>query len=234
MNYRMKKRSKSFFLFLLILLVINSFAYSVVLRGALAKFGTHGILPASFVNITLATESGQNLKTELTDSEGMYYFYDVEPGLYILKIWVKGFDGKPINYEVEVLNRPITQAKTFLIHYFKFESPEEEIITLGRPVHIGARGIHYNLPTDARIWIVLKCRNDNFLIKTKRHIYIKKEGKWASDEILIDRQIKEILAVLVTKAGNYFFLHESSNELWSEFPHLPENSYILASRKLIF
>ena len=230
----MKKKSKSYFLFFLILLFINSFVMSNVLKGRLEKFGTYGILPASFVNVTLSKKSGQNLKTELTGSDGMYSFYNVAPGPYLLKIWAKGFDSKPISHEVEVLDEPITQAPLILTHLLKFENSEKKRrISLAFSKNIWPKGIHYNLPDDAMVWIILKCKNDNFLINTRRLIYIKENGEWESDNIPLDRPIKEIIALLVTKTGNSRLRLMISNKSWYEFSQLPKDSYILATRKII-
>lgn len=237
----MKKKSKSYFLFFLILLFINSFVMSNVLKGRLKKFGTYGILPASFVNVTLSKKSGQNLKTELTGSDGMYYFHNVEPGSYLLKIWVKDIYSKPIIHKVEVLDKPITQAPPILTHFLKFENPEENRrFPLAFVANIRSKGIHYNLPANAMVWIILKCRNDNFLINTKRHIYIEENGKWESDNIPLDRPIKEIIAILVTKTYNAHLRLIMSSKSWDEFSQLPlpklkkdSYYYILATRKII-
>ncbi len=229
----MKKILRFLCISFLILFFTNSFLFCNILKGRLEKFGTYGILPASFVNVTLSNKSGKNLKTELTGSDGIYNFHDIEPGIYVLKIWANGFDNKPVTYEVEVSDESLTDTKPFLIHYFEFEFPKEEELF---PINsrITAKGIYYNFPDDAHVWIVLKCVNENYLLSTKKPIYIKKDGKWESSEILLDRPIKEILAVLVTKVDHKIFRFRVSNNYLSEFSNLPSDSFIVAARIIIF
>ncbi len=226
----MKKKLRYLYILFLILFFTNSFLFCNILKVRLEKFGTYGILPASFVNVTLSKKSGKNLKTELTGSDGIYNFHDIDPGIYVLKIWANGFDNKPVTYEVEVLDESLTDTKPFLIHYFEFEFPKEKE-RFPRNSNITAKGIYYNFPDDAYVWIVLKCVNENYLLSTKKPIYIKKNGKWESSEILLDRQIKEILAVLVTKTGHGRF--RAFNNYLHEFHQLPQDSFIVAARKII-
>lgn len=230
----MKKKLRYLYILFLILFFTNSFLFCSILKGRLEKFGTYGILPASFVNVTLSKKSGQYLKTELTGSDGIYNFHDIEPGIYVLKIWANGFDNKPVTYKIEVLDESLVDTKPFLIHYFEFEFPEEkENFPLNS--RITAKGIYCNFPDDVYVWIVLKCVNENYLLSTKKPIYIKKDGKWESGEILLDRPIKEILAVLVTKAGHdELFRFGALDNNQREFHKLPQDSFIVATRKIIF
>jgi hypothetical protein len=221
----MKKNIKIIFTSSLILILAHSFIFSSVLKGKLEKFGIHGLLPAPFVYVTLS-QNGKSLKTEITGSDGVYSFIDVQPGNYMLKIWAKGFDYKPLTREVNVLRQEITEVPPILIN-FTFESPKDNEF-FPRTIRIKARGYHYSLPPKANIWIILKCLNRNFLVSTKKPIIIKENGQWESYEIILDRSIMEILAVSAAKkANNYFRYH-----FLTEFTTLPKGSYILATRKI--
>jgi len=230
----MKKKLKILSLFCRASLHIHSVVFSNSLRGRLEKFGTLGLLPASFVNITLS-KNGKNLKTMITGSDGAYYFGDIEPGLYILKIWVKGFDREPLTHEAKVLeDQQVTDADRILVHRFIFEFPEEQVIPSIDLLQLIARGSYYALPEDVRIWPILKCKNGNYLISTEKPVLVGKDGKWKSKIILIDRPVEEIIAVLVTKEGDNYFRFLMLNNNPEEFNQLPENSCILAKRRIKF
>lgn len=237
----MKKRLKVLSLICLFSLCIHSIAFSNVLRGRLEKFGALGILPASFINVTICKKNGDGLKTVVTGSDGMYSFSDMEPGIYILKIWVKGFDYDPLSHKVKILEEiNVTDAKTIIIHHFTFKLPkEQEIISINLMRFTNeespfiAQGSHYALPDDVNIWPVLKCKSGNYLLSTEKPVKINKDGKWRSREIWVDRPVEEILAVLVTKDGDHYFRYLISNNDRAEFHQLPSKSYILAKRRII-
>jgi len=235
----MKNRIKVLFLTCLVSLCIYSMSFSNVLKGTLEKFGTFGILPASFINVTLCKANGEILKTVVTDSDGIYLFSDVGPGVYLLKIWVKGFDYDPLFQTVKILEDiDVTDVNRILIHKFTFESSKEIAFSetsmrfLGEENRLVLRGSHYALPDDINIWPILKCLNGNYLVSTEKPVKINKNGKWTSREIFVDRPVEEILAVLSSKDGDQYFRRQlSSND--REFLQLPANSYILAKRRII-
>lgn len=237
----MKKRLKVLSLICLVPLCIHSIAFSNVLRGRLEKFGTLGILPASFINVTICKKNGDSIKTVVTGSDGMYSFSDIEPGIYILKIRVKGFENDPLSHIVKILEEiNVTDAKTIIIHRFTFELPKEQefpSINSMRFINEGyrfiAQGSHYALPDDVNIWPVLKCKGGNYLLSTEKPVKIYKNGKWISREIWVDRPVEEILAVLVTEGGDHYFRFLISNNDQAEFHQLPARSYILAKRRII-
>lgn len=100
------KKLKLITVFLLvILLTISSPAYSQVVRGMLFRVGPHGPYPAVTVLLTLFSHStGKRSAPSYTGRDGMYYFYNVPHGQYLLEIW--GYSPTPITYEINVLNRP--------------------------------------------------------------------------------------------------------------------------------
>lgn len=219
-------------------LCIYSTSFGNDLTGKLEKLGMFGILPASYKNVSLCKENGDIIKTEVTNSDGIYLFRDVEPGVYLLKIWAKGFKYDPLSQKVEI-SRDLdpTEANTIPIHKFTLESPKEQafpetLMSQREGIRFVAQGSHYALPEEGKIWPILKCTNGNYLISTEKPVKINKDGKWMSREIWVDRPVEEILAVLVTKKGdNYFRWRISSNN--REFIELPENSYVLAKRRII-
>jgi len=239
----MKNESKALSLICLASLVIPSWAFCSALTGRLEKFGALGLLPASYINVTLSKNNGENLKTIITESDGKYCFNDIEPGSYVLKVWVKGLDNDPLTRDVEVLkDKELTDAGQILIHFFIFEFPKEQVFPsadlMGFIKNEGyrfrARGSHYALPDDADIWPVFKCKNGNYLLSTEKPVLIKKDGKWISREILIDRPVEEILAVLVAREGDHYFRFLMLSNDRAEFNQLPKNSCILATRRISF
>jgi hypothetical protein len=235
----MKNNKKVLFLTCLVSLCVCSISFGNVLKGRLEKFGTYGILPGSYISVTLSKENGESLMTTVTDPDGKYIFDGVKPGVYVLRIWVKGFDLDPLSHSIKVLEDvDVTDADTILIHKFTFELPKEQACSealmkfLSEKIRFVAQGSHYALPENVNIWPVLKCLNGNYLISTEKPVRINKNGKWTSREIIVDRPVEEILAVLVTEKGDNDFRWRISSDD-REFQHLPENSYILAKRKII-
>ncbi len=99
------KRALTTVSLLVILLTISSPAYSQVVRGMLLRVGPHGPYPAVNVLLTLFSPSmGKRSAPSYTGRDGMYYFYNVPRGQYLLEIW--GYGPTPIIYQINVLNRP--------------------------------------------------------------------------------------------------------------------------------
>ena len=216
---------------LAVLFTLSSLTCASALQGKLEKFGPLGNLPASFVTVTLnSRDTGKVIKTEHTDYDGIYYFNECKPGIYMLKIWIKGPYGMPLDFGVSVLDQPLTNIAPILIHSFKFKYPEEGQ-TFPNGIAITAKGTHYNLPEDAFVWLVLKHRNGNYYL-TDRSIEINSDGSWKSRTIYVIEGTMEILAVLVTrKVNNEFRLRIISNN-WLHYSKLPTNSCIIAQRKI--
>lgn len=99
-------------LFIVILLVVTDFAYSQIVRGRIDRSGPYGsgTYPAAYVPVTLrARGSMQRSLPVYTGVDGMYYFYNVKPGDYILEI---GFHkGLPTSYWIKVLDQPYADIK---------------------------------------------------------------------------------------------------------------------------
>ena len=103
-NMKIKTALTAVFL-LVILLTISSPAYSQVVRGMLFRLGPYGPYPAVNVLLTLFSPSmGKRSAPSYTGGDGMYYFYNVPQGQYVLEIW--GYGPTPIVYQINVLNRP--------------------------------------------------------------------------------------------------------------------------------
>jgi hypothetical protein len=146
----MKKRTNLMIVFSIIILLFfsTSIIYSANLQGKFNRFGPLGILPASFVPVTLHPIPDKKvLKTVYSGSDGMYYFNNIVPGDYILKIWVKGFRNKSLNYKVHVFEWEYTNIKPIVIHSLKFEIPQKGSRLIEGTV-IKPRGTYYSLPDD--------------------------------------------------------------------------------------
>jgi hypothetical protein len=104
-NMKMKmKRALTIVFLLLILFTISSPAYSNVVRGMLYRVGPYGRYPAVNVLVTLYSRYIGRSARSYTSRDGMYYFYNVPEGKYVLEIW--GYGPDPIIYPFEVFNQP--------------------------------------------------------------------------------------------------------------------------------
>ena len=232
----MIKKPYALFVSFLLLICLTSFVSAHTLKGKLEQFGDYGLLPAPHIYVTLANIEGKDLSTKITGSDGIYVFPNVEAGNYKLKIWTKKMYDRPIEKEIAVSDIPVTEIEPILVHQFIFEYPKAgERFSIGTTnVSIKAKGTHYSLPDEAKVWIILKCKNDNFFLATDRNVYIKDNGTWESKEIFMDRPIRSILAVLVTKPGNNEFYSKARKRELEEFPQLPGNSYIISYQNIYF
>lgn len=102
-NMKIKKVLATVFL-LVVLLTISLPAYCQDVRGMLFRVGPHGPYPAVNVLLTLFSPSVGRSAPSYTGRDGMYSFYNVPPGQYMLEIW--GYGPNPITYQINVLNRP--------------------------------------------------------------------------------------------------------------------------------
>ena len=225
-----KLKSALFFLFIMSFIFISSLAYATTVRGRLDRFGLLGIAPASDVQVTLYSKvTKESLEPASTDSDGMYYFRNVTPGVHVIEIWIQGFNHEPLKYEVGALDEEYTDISPILINWLKFVYPKE-----GKSFKTGSviktKGIHL-FPTNAPIWIVLSDSSGNLFLQNFP-IRLKTNGLWASKNVhLCDGKIK-IHAVLVTKEGDEVFKEKVVNKKWVEIDSLPVESCILTSRKI--
>jgi len=75
-------------------------AAASTVRGRLVRSRPSGDYPAQGVGVTLNARAGRSARI-VTNSEGMYYFYGIQPGAYQLEIWVNP-KGAPIIQELTV------------------------------------------------------------------------------------------------------------------------------------
>jgi hypothetical protein len=90
-------------------------AQKPTVRGKLERKGDTGNYPAAYVRVTLAPSNAKSdLNSVYTGSDGMYYFRNVPPGTYVLKIW--GAQDKAImSFSIKVSNRPYTDLEPIII-----------------------------------------------------------------------------------------------------------------------
>lgn len=229
----MSKMKINFIVVLMVLILhLSSLIHSAALQGKLEKFGSLGILSAQFVPVTL-NPSGDDtiIRTINTDSDGMFYFDECQPGIYILKVWCRGIDAKPLEFEVTVKDQPVTNINPISIHSLKFKYPKEGQ-TFPQQVEIKAKGIHYNIPEDDFIWLILKNRNGNYYLPTKYAVKLNTDATWESKPLEIFEGSEEILAVLVTKECNNKFRLLSGSPALNCFAYLPKACYLIAQRKI--
>jgi hypothetical protein len=101
----------SLFLFSIALLVMTNLAYGGNVIGRLDYQGPSGSAsPAPHIQVTLVDPVQKRSSSTFTGFDGMYYFYNVPSGEYILEI--RSSENKPpINYKITVRNQPYTSLK---------------------------------------------------------------------------------------------------------------------------
>jgi hypothetical protein len=100
--------------FLIVMLCFTADAYSQIVRGRIDHQGPKGLYTASNVMVTIGLRTGWRSLPAYTGVDGMYYFYNVQPGDYILEIWGPG--NKLIQgYSIRVLNQPYTDIRAIVI-----------------------------------------------------------------------------------------------------------------------
>jgi len=101
----------SLFFFSLALLAMTNLAYGGNVIGRLNYQGASGsISPASHLQVTLVDPVQKRSSSTFTGFDGMYYFYNVPSGEYILEIRSSA-NKPPINYKITVGNQPYTSLK---------------------------------------------------------------------------------------------------------------------------
>lgn len=89
---------------------LNSAAQTVTLRGKLLETNGTDTVAASSVAVTLMDSLENRTMPVYSQSDGLYYVYDVAPETYILEIWVNTLKNEPVCYKVHVCDN--------LNHYF--------------------------------------------------------------------------------------------------------------------
>ncbi len=100
-------------LFVVAFLIVAVSADAQTVRGRLDREGSSGPYPAAYVKVTLYAPDIGRSSPVYTGSDGMYYFYNVPPGDYILEIWRNR--AKTITYSIQILNEPYTDIPSILI-----------------------------------------------------------------------------------------------------------------------
>jgi hypothetical protein len=229
-------KSKAYLSLIVILLFcVSSAANASTIEGKLERFGKYGILPASFVSITLCSDiDKKNLQTVISDSKGMYYFGNIEAGTYILKVWVNGFKEKALNYKIGVTNNKDLSIKPILIHSLRFDRPEENArIKVGTYI-IQPGGIYYSITNNTSLWIAFSSKY-NDLYFSDNPVTLHKDGTWTAETIFsYPKNITQINVIMITEEESKKLQKKASED--SNFPKIkdiPKNSYrIIASRKI--
>lgn len=109
-------RQLSFKIGLIAVLALAAFStQAMTVRGRIERAGQYGVYPVANVSVTLSSSEGRTTPS-FTDSSGIYYFYNIPAGVYLLEVWIWGWRIKqePILYTIEV-NKPYTDIKTIRI-----------------------------------------------------------------------------------------------------------------------
>jgi len=108
-------RFASIFLLFVGLLTVTNLAYGGNVEGRVNYQGPSGaISPAPHIQVSLADPNQKLSSSTFTGFDGMYYFYNVPSGQYILEI--KPSENKPaISYRITVRNQPRTSIKPILV-----------------------------------------------------------------------------------------------------------------------
>jgi len=104
-------------LFLVSFVLGVNFAHAGTVRGLIVKKTPQGREnPVQDIPVTLCRTGGECSSPMYTDTKGMYYFYNVPAGNYILKIWANGYNvGEPVTREISVSNQQYTDVKKIVI-----------------------------------------------------------------------------------------------------------------------
>lgn len=219
---------------IVILFTITSSGYSASLEGRIEQFGPLGIVAAPFLPLTLYSETkSQNIKTVNSGSDGRYYFADIKPGDYILKIWVMGFNKNSIDYRVHLLNQESTLIEPKIIHFIQFNIIPPGNVYMSTTL-LRAEGTHYSLPDDTFLWVLLSDKKNNFYFCDDDPVVIKKNGTWKKLKSFqaSSNDITKINVVIVTKEANDIFKERSRSELPYWYGKLPKGTFILASQDI--
>lgn len=208
-------------------------AYGSTLQGKLEYFGERGLGPAPFIAVTLNPKASQrNPQTENSGSDGMYYFYNVEPGDYVLKIWRSGFDNKSINYKIHVPDKEHVNIKKIVIHSLKFKIPKK-----GKKFYLGTKikpsGTYYSIPDNVS-WIAFSDKYNN-LYFSDNPVILQKDGKWTTNSIdNYPRNSTQINVVMITEEESKKLQKKSSDTgRWQNLKgRLKDSYFILASRDI--
>lgn len=91
-----------YLLALCVLIFDQSTSFAAMVRGRLQR----GMYPAPFVTVTLLSQNLGRSAPAVTSPDGMYYFYNVPAGPYILELWLGG--PSPATYPIPQVREPYT------------------------------------------------------------------------------------------------------------------------------
>jgi hypothetical protein len=219
-----------------ILLSTASFvAYGSTLQGKLEYFGEHGFGHAPFIAVTLHPKASQrNPQTANSGSDGTYYFNTVEPGDYVLKIWVKGFENKSINYKIHVPNKEQVNVKKIVIHSLKFKIPNKVRNKYFLGEDIMPSGTYYSIPNNASLWIAFSDKYKK-LYFSNTPVILHKNGTWTTKNISdYAEDYTKINVVMITEEESKKLQKEFSKRWakhrWPNFKDIPKDSYFILAR----
>lgn len=110
-------------IFLLILILISEFATiessqaqsAGTVRGRLLWQRDSQVHPAGYLAVKLLTLDRARSFSSYTDFDGFYYFYNIQADDYLLEIWYRGMNERPLTYRIRVLAQPLTDVKPILL-----------------------------------------------------------------------------------------------------------------------
>ena len=105
-------------LFLVSFFLVVNLAHAGTVRGLIVKQNNQRTEnPIQDIPVTLCNTEGECSSPVYTDTKGMYYFYNVPAGKYILKVWPRGYNvGIPVvTPNIQVLNQGYTDITRIVI-----------------------------------------------------------------------------------------------------------------------
>ena len=105
-------------------LVVRAFLLTVVTAGVATAATVRGRLDRVYRNgvrkhaagVTVLSRARGRTSPSHTDSDGMYYIYNVSPGAYYLEVWVNSSPGSPpMVFPIQVVE-PYTNVPAIVVH----------------------------------------------------------------------------------------------------------------------
>lgn len=91
-------------------------AQAATVRGQLYRLVYNTRYPAPYIAVTLVNPTMGRSSPAYTDTNGMYYLFNVPPGSYTLEIWWSRDPSQPpLRYNIIVNNNPYTDIAPIMI-----------------------------------------------------------------------------------------------------------------------
>lgn len=102
---------------LVLTVVTVGVATAATVRGRLDRVYRNGVRKhAAGVAVTVLSRARGRTSPSHTDSDGMYYIYNVSPGAYYLEVWVNSSPGSPpMVFPIQVVE-PYTNVPAIVVH----------------------------------------------------------------------------------------------------------------------